>query len=270
MMNENVFLGGCPVIRPEGIYYDGRKVISLGLRGVGVGDVGDLLAYRQEWEPFITAHLALWRDLNALLEGNATSQKCPSGIFTVAQVKDPDPTTRAFCASLALTRIRVSATDPGGILTQWNAWKDKSNADMVAGAASMLQSHQDAVMRVGGAYAKDLLEIAKFWGVSVQLPDVPSFGTQQEIRARIEGAYITAKGVIQLIGYSAGELLGEAHDLVQLTAQGLTETAKELPKTIHWMGIALAVTAVLVGGALVIYYVPRQPAPPPQSTPTTW
>lgn len=37
--NETVFLGGCPVIRPEGIYFDGQRVISLGLRGVGVGAI---------------------------------------------------------------------------------------------------------------------------------------------------------------------------------------------------------------------------------------
>jgi len=31
MVNETVFLGGCPIIKPEGIYYDGRRVIRLGL-----------------------------------------------------------------------------------------------------------------------------------------------------------------------------------------------------------------------------------------------
>lgn len=33
-MNENLFLGECPIVRPEGIYYGGRKVISLGLSAV--------------------------------------------------------------------------------------------------------------------------------------------------------------------------------------------------------------------------------------------
>lgn len=37
MINETVFLGGCPVIKPEGIYVDGRRVIRLGMDGVGVG-----------------------------------------------------------------------------------------------------------------------------------------------------------------------------------------------------------------------------------------
>ena len=37
--NETVFLGGYPVIQPEGIYLDGRRVIRLGLHGVGVGAI---------------------------------------------------------------------------------------------------------------------------------------------------------------------------------------------------------------------------------------
>lgn len=261
-VNETAFLGACPVIRPEGIYLDGQRVISLGLQGFGLGDVGDLLAYRQEWEPFIAAHLELWRNMGALLESIPDAQQCPPGIFSAT------PTTSAFCASLAITRIRTSATDPGGILTQWNQWKDKTSADITAGAATMLAWHQEVVMRVGNDYTKDLLQLSKLWNIPVQLPDLPSFSLQQEIRARIEGAYITTKGVIQLIGYSAGELLGEASDLVQATSKGLTDSAKALPKALNWALIAGAVAVAVVGGALVVYYLPRRPDPPRQALPT--
>lgn len=271
LLNETAFLGECPIIRPEGIYYGGRKVIALdpslnsGLSGIGLGDVGDLLAYRQEWDPFIAAHIALWRNLNDLLEGLPDAKQCPPGIFTKAQI--PPNANHEFCSSLALTRQRTWGKDPGGdILTQWNAWKDKSSADILAGAPAMLKWHQDVVMRVGGDYTQELIDLSKLWGVSLQLPDVPSFDLQQEIRARIEGAYISTKGVIQLIGYSAGELLGEVHDLVQATAEGLTETAKGLPKTIHWAGIALTVTAVLVGGVLIVYYLPKKQQIEPSRT----
>jgi hypothetical protein len=261
MINETLFLGECPIIRPEGIYYGGRRVIALdpGLQGVGVGDVGDLIAYRREWEPFIAAHLELWRNLNEVLEATATAQqKCPAGIFTSTQVKDLDATSRVICTALSLSRARTSTTDPGGgILPQWNAWKDKSSADMVAGAASMLQFHQSVVMRVGGDYAKELLEYSKYFGVPIQLPDLPSFSVQQEIRARIEGAYITTKGVIQLVGYGVGEVLGMAADVAQATAKGLTDTAKALPGAARWVGITLAVAVAVVGGALIVYYVPK-------------
>ncbi len=254
-MNEVVFLGGCPLINDEGIYLNGQRVIRFGMSGVGLGDVGDLLAYRQMWEPFVAAHLELWRDLNELLEQNPATQKCPPGIFTAAQIAN-DPT--GFCATLSLTRIRTSATDPGGILTQWNSWKDRSSAEIVAGASSMLESQQNTVMRVGNLYAKELQDLYKSWGLNLQLPNIPSFSLQQEMRARIEAAYIATKGVIQLIGYSTGALLGEARDVADAVAKGLTDSAREIPKTARWVGVAVAVTAVLVGGALVVYYVPRK------------
>lgn len=263
MINETAFLGECPIIRPEGIYYGGRRVISLGLRGVGLGDVGDLLAYRQEWEPFISAHLSLWRDLNALLESISDVQKCPPGIFDPSQLKTMDPTIGAYCASLDITRIRVSATDPGGILQQWNLWKDKSSADIVAGAAAMLKWHQDTVLRVADMYKNELLQIAKLWNVPIQLPEVPSFSVQQEIIARIEGAYISAKGVLQILGYGVGEVLDAAVDQTQAVTQGLTETVKGAAKAITspWTWIGVTAVLAVAGGALLVYYMPRrQPA----------
>lgn len=263
MFNETVFLGECPVIRPEGIYYGGQRVIRLGMGGIGVGDVGDLLAYRQEWEPFITAHLELWRNLNALLENASDAKQCPAGIFTDAQIdKNLNSTAHAFCASLALSRMYTSNTHPLGILTQWNAWKDKSSGDIVAGAAAMLSWHQAVVMRVGGADKDDLIKISKLWGVDIQLPDLPSFSTQQEIIARIQGAYITTKGVLQIIGYGIGEALSATADVSQAVAQGLTDTAKALPSTAKWVGIAAAVAVAVVGGALIVYYVPHRSSPP--------
>lgn len=258
MMNETVFLGACPIIRPEGIYYDGRKVISL-----GVGDVGDLLAYRQEWEPFIAAHLALWRDLNDAFERNPMAQQCPPGIFG----KMPTTTTTSvsdFCNALSLTRRKISDTDSGGILTQWNAWKDKSSADLVAGAPAMLAAQQNAVMRVGRDYWNQLRDIEKNFHLTPSSPpEVPSFSAQQELRARIEGAYITTKGVIQLVGYGVAEELGMAADVAQAVAQGLKDSAKALPDTARKIGIAAAVAVVVVAGALVVYYVPRRSPSPP-------
>lgn len=268
--NETVFLGGCPVIQPEGIYLDGHRVISLGLRGadVGVGDVGDLLVYRQTWEPFVAAHLELWRALNEILENAPEAQKCPAGIFDVAGLKDLTPATRAFCASLSLTRIRVSNTDPGGILTQWNAWKDKQSIDLVAGAPDMLKWLQSVILRIGGTYKDELVDIAKYWSIPVKLPDVPSFSRQQEIIARIEGAYITTKGVLQIVGYNAVQTLRSVSNVAQAVGEGLRDTAHALPKALPTIGVVAAIAAVVVGGGLLIYYVPRRRElpPPRQST----
>jgi len=258
-MNEMIFLGGCPVIKPEGIYLDGRRVIRFGLQGFGLGDVGDLLAYRQMWEPFVGTHLNLWRNMNEVLENNAIAKEC------TPDVPSSNPSLQSFCAALTLTRIYTSATHPLGILTQWNAWKDKSSADIVAGASSMLESQQNVVLRVGNTYKDELVKIAKTWNVDLKLPDVPPFSLQQEIQARIAGAYVTAKGVVQIIGYGAGEVLLMATDTAQATAQGLKETAQDIPKTTRWVAIAAGITAVVVGGVLIAYYVPRQSTPKDQT-----
>ena len=136
MFNETVFLGECPVIQPDGIYYGGRRVIRIGMSGVGLGDVGDLLAYRQEWEPFIAAYLTQWRQVNDLFEQNSGAKDCPPGIFAPNQIKNR---SRAPYGGSVLfgpgdhAHVR-SDTHPQGILTRWNAWKDKSSIDMVAGA----------------------------------------------------------------------------------------------------------------------------------------
>jgi hypothetical protein len=227
----------------------------------GVGDAGDLLAYRQMWEPFIAAHLARWRSLNEILEVAPEAQKCPPGIFEVTQITDPSTLTRKFCTDLLKTRIYTSNTHPLGILTRWNAWRGKSSAEMINGAESMLKHHQDAVMDVGGPYKDALVEITKAWQIDLKLPDLPTFSMQQDIRARIEATYIAAKGWIQLIGYGVSETLVKAGDVGQAISQGLSDTAKQLPQTTRWIGIAAVVTAVLVGGGLLIYYVPRRSPP---------
>ncbi len=270
MLNEKLSFGGCPVgvgecpiVRPEGIYYGGRKVISLGL-----GDVGDLFAYRQEWEPFIKAHLELWRDMNNRFENSPDVTKCPSGIFTNDQIpKNLDPVWRSWCASLALTRMMTSTTDPDGILPRWNAWSNKSSAQILAGAPAMLKWLQDVVVTVGGADKDKLIDIGKAWGIEIQLPDLPTFSEQQDVIARTEGAYTTTKGILQILGYGVGETIKGAGDVAQAVSEGLKDGAKTLPKALNWALVAGAVAVAVVAGGLIIYYVPRKnPAQLPAQT----
>jgi len=259
-MSEQVFLGGCPIVRPEGIYFGGQRVIRLGL-----GDAGDLFAYRQMWEPFIAAHLEIWRDVNSRFEASEFSKKCPPGIFTNAQIpKDLDTTSQSFCAALALSRIETSSTNQDGILPRWNAWQNKSSSQIIAGAPDMLKWLQSVVLQVGGPDKDKLLQISKAWEIPVRLPDLPSFSLQQEIIARTEGAYTTTKGILQLLGYGASESLQMAGSVGQAIADGLTDTAHDIPKTVHWVAIAAGVTAVIVGGVLIAYYVPRRASPSPE------
>lgn len=240
-MNEMLFLGGRPV--------------AVGM--IGDGDVGDLLAYRREWEPFIAAHLNLWRHVNAVLEDTQIARDvCPGGLFLPAQIRG-NPAEAALCADLLLSRIRTNPTSPGGILAQWNLWKDASSDQMLAGAQVMLAWHQKVVLDVGGPMKDDLVRIGKLWNIDVSLPDLPTFSLQQDVISRIEGAFISTKGELKLLGYAAGDTLSLAGSTGEAVAKGLSDTAKALPKAVSsslvWIGIAV----VVVGGGLIIYYHPR-------------
>jgi hypothetical protein len=244
---------------------------SYGLSAAAVWP-SDLLAYRQQWEPFIKAHLDLWRYLNGIFESVPAAQQCPKGAFTAAAVSNLDAATKQFCASLALTRIRTSDTDPGGILPQWNAWAGKSSAEILAGASSMLKWYQDVVLEVGGEYKDDLLKIAKLWNITgLELPPVPEFSAQQSVISSIEGAGLAAQGLLQIIGYGSGQVLVGAADTAQAVAKGMRDTAKALPGVIGnpWTWIGVAAVVAVVGGALVVHYVPapesRRPRVPRRS-----
>lgn len=249
----------------ELVSYGGRAVMY-GRLGVGADSAlnpdvwpSDLLAYRRQWEPFIASHVALWRYLNSLFESTPAGQACPMGTDPDSLNK-LDPTTRAFCASLMLTRKRIDEVNPGsGIPAAWNAWAGKSPAEVTMGASSMLKWLQDVVKSVSGPYKDELLQIAKLWKIDVQLPDVPTLSTQQAIIAQIEGAYTAAKGVLQLAGYATGTSLVWAGTQVQALTEGLTDTVKALPKAISspWLWVGVTAVVVAIGAGMVIYYVPK-------------
>jgi hypothetical protein len=220
----------------------------------------DLFAYRKQWEPFISAHLELWRYLNALFEATPAGQQCPPG-FDESTLTGLPAAQQSFCLSLMRTRLYTDDKDPHGILTMWNAFAGKSASDIVAGAPSILAWLQSVVRTVGTTYKDELVRIAKFWNVQFQLPELPTLSAQQSIIATIEGAYTTAKGVLQFVGYGAGGAMVMVATQAQAVAEGLTNTVKALPNVFGspwtWIGIATAVA--VIGAGLVIYYVPREP-----------
>lgn len=250
------------------VFLGGRPVAAFAL-GDG-GDVSDLLAYRRAWEPFIAGHLNLWREINEVLEAAPLASSCPAGIFDPAALTGSE-VTQTFCAHLLTSRVRISPTHPHGILAQWNAWHDKSAADMVAGARVMLEWYQSVVMDVGGPMKDSLVRIAALWKIPIQLPDTPPFSLQQQIIARIEGAFLQTKGALQIIGYAAGETLKVAGSTGEAVAEGLSDTARAIPKVVSsplvWVGVAAVVA--IVGGVLVVYYLPRRSAPAPEPLPST-
>jgi|HubBroStandDraft_2_1064218.scaffolds.fasta_scaffold153070_2 hypothetical protein len=247
----------------EVVFHRGRAVMYGSL---GVGDFGDawpsdLLAYRREWEPFVAAHVALWRYLNSLFESTPTGQKCPPGVDQSA-LNVFDPNTKAFCSSLMLTRLRGgdnSQTKPPSISAMWDAWRDKSASDILIGADKMLKQQQDVVRTVAGQYKDELLEIAKFWKLEIKLPDVPTIDTQGQIIAKIEGTYVAAKGILQLAGYATGTTLAWTATQTAALTEGLTDTVKALPKAISspWLWVGVTAVVVAIGAGMVVYYVPK-------------
>ncbi len=260
-MNETISLGGCPVIRPEGIYYEGRRVIRFGMSGLsGPGEVQDLLAYRSQWEPFIATHLDLWRRVNERLEAAAGAKSCPPGIFEAKQIENLSTYEREFCALLVLSRRYTSNTDPLGIRPQWNAWVGKSSSYILINAKPMLEWHQSVVMLVGSRYKDELLSIADKYGIGIELPNVPAFSVQQDLISRLESAWTSLKGVIGIVAYGPGETLKIAGNVGEAVAEGLKEAARDIPKTAHWVAVTATVALVVVGGVLVAYYIPRRQA----------
>ena len=248
--NENLF--------GEQLCLGGRPVVGFG------DDVGpvDLFSYRRMWEPFIAAHLNLWRMLNENMEDMVGSQQqCPSGIFTPDKIANLDTILRAHCAALDLTRIRISDTDPNGILTQWNLWQGSSSSQILNAADVMLKQQQGVVMNVAGQYKDELLAIAKQLGIAIQLPPTPALSTQQSVIAQLEGAYTSVKGILQIGGYAAGSTLMWAGDQTKAVTEGLTDTVKgagEAAKS-SWTWIGIGVGIAIVGAGVLIYYVPRAP-----------
>jgi hypothetical protein len=264
-MNEVVFIGGRAAALGEPVRFRGRPVFLGYVQPIGVGDdsvwPSDLLAYRKQWDPFIAAHVALWRHLNDIFEATAAGQSCPLGM-NPDDLAPLDPTMRAFCASLMITRMRIDDTNAGrGIPAAWNAFAGKSASEILSGAAPMLKWFQDTVHRVAGTYKDEMLKIAKMWNIEIVLPDMPTLSTQQSIIATIEGAYTTAKGILQLVGYAIGTEAKWVGTQAQGIVEGLTDTVKALPKVVGglsspWTWVGVAAILAVVGAGLVIYYVP--------------
>jgi hypothetical protein len=247
----------------EVIFLGGRAVPGFALgepTWLGDGSVGDLLAFREEWEPYIAAHLALWQKMNDLFEGAPAASNCPTGTDDSTINPNLSPGEHAFCASLLQTRRAISYTDPGGIPYQWNAWRGKTSSEILNGADSMLKQQQSVVEWVSGPMKDTLVKLGQFWKIAIELPDVPSFADQSHVIARIEGAWISLKGVVQMFGYAAGETVKKVGSWAEATAEGLSETVRAIPKAIGspWTWVGVAAVIAVVGAGLVVWYVPRR------------
>ena len=246
----------------ELVFRNGRAVMY-GSFGVGDASVwpSDLLAYRQMWEPFIRAHIELWRYFQSLFEATPAGKTCPAGVDQ-SSLNSLDPNMRAFCSSLLLARLRGgdnTQTKPPSISAMWDAWRDKSASDILLGASTMLGQQQDVVRTVAGQYKDELLEIAKFWKIDVKLPDVPTFSTQQRSSRDRGSVHRLRKGFSSWPATRRGTTLQWTATQAAALTEGLTDTVKALPKAISspWLWVGVTAVVVMIGAGMVIYYVPK-------------
>ncbi len=254
----------------EAIYRGGQLVRGFGLSETSLDEFGlgqfstwppQLLAYRKRWEPFIAAHLAIWRALNAAFEGSQDSANCPPPALSEISKRPLD-----FCHALNLTRMRL-ADDPAiGIVAQWNAFHDQPASYVVQNAATILKYYQDVVVRVGGPYKDELVEIGEQFGIAVTLPPVPDFTLQELTIAQIQGAGYVVAGVLEIVGYKlvAGHkaIIKTAINANKAIAAGLQKAAQEIVAG-YWstqkvIGVTAVIAVAVVGAGLLVYYVPKR------------
>jgi hypothetical protein len=191
--------------------------------GVGAGwfTPGDVLAYRQTWDPYV---MGIVRALYAC--GALWTTKDPSIDLTHFAVP-PDATTISIYAS-------GLKTDGDGLLAQWNKWAGIPDWVVITDAQNILLDLQNTVQSAGQYYAAEL----KKYCPGIALPTPPGFDMQAQTIGRLEGLGIVAHGLLQLMGIGASGALETAGAI----GGGIVAAAKKTLDFTPW----------LVGGAVVI------------------
>lgn len=274
MMNETIFLGGCPIIRPEGIYYDGRRVIRLGL-----GDVGCSGINLDDWKT---------RNRVKLYPGQRIRW-----IFA-----------RSTDDKASLDDIRAQAEGSFGTASVFQKWFDpvallpgdltETEAGKIDNLKVLGIGTREAMIAAGQAAGLVIAQKAEDMPgpILVRLPKVYVLvefiyrGTQNSMPWPVyDDAVIARKWCPTEAQWGLSIAFGQGKDAavvpkettlsnpstytplpssetIAKTADELSDAAKALPKAINWALVAGAVAVAVVGGALIIYYVPRRPSPP--------
>jgi hypothetical protein len=268
MINETVFLGECPIIRPEGIYYGGRRVIALDpTLGVSAPPVVTWVTW---YNAASASDQSKFDDDSAVLDDTSTTSDQKANYITVfggsasekaaltnyvatggrralfatppkdygpnpiAVIKPAGPIEKTPDGSTlhpGTYTYRDVSGNSGGAFEQWVQANGKTVKRTVA-------QTQAAALPGGAAYYTDNVLVVyqdTLWPASLMgLPTWLPPGTDP---IKYWGK------VLPPAGPDWGAIIPD-------------------PKTIHWLGIAAVVAVAVVGGALVVYYVPRRsPAP---------
>jgi len=283
MMNETISLGGasvvgfgeCPVIQPDGIYYEGRRVIRLGMGGVGVGDVGCVGIDLDAWKAANRVKLYPGQRIRWIF-AKATDDKA-SLDDTVAQAEGSFGTASVFQKwfdPVALLPGDLTETEAGKIDNLKVLGIGTREAMIAAGQSSGLIIAQKAEDIPGPISVRTpkiyvLVEFV-YRGTQSSMPwpvyDDATFARKWCPKEALWGLSVAfSQGADAAIVPKETTLSNPSTYTPLPSSEKIAETAADLMKkageavggAIPW----IAITGVLVGGALLVYYLPKRSAP---------
>lgn len=228
-------------VRAEGLPAQ-RDQLGLGKAGVGFGIVtpGDVIAYRQMWDPYVTGVASAFLQCQTDWQ-NAAAGQSNTGANLAQFASPPDATTMGLWAN-------AQGLNSQSIMNAWNAHAGLSDAEIVLIAGGILRDFQHVVKSVGREYVPQLQRDCP----NIAIPAPPSYDLQAQVIAQIQGAGILANGVLEILGIGASGALDTAVSLGQWTKH---QAEKVIDTATSWW--AWGFGAIIVGGAAAIVYAPE-------------
>jgi hypothetical protein len=270
MTNETVFLGGCPVIQPEGIYLNGRRVIRLGLHGTGVG------APTVTWVAWYNSHASEQDSFDeaakALDDPSTTPEQKQNYITFFGGSDDEKEALRNYVATGGRAALfakpaqnygpkPIAVAKPSGPIEP----APSGSGDVTLHPGTYTYSNVTSTGEGFDAWVQNNAKTVKNTVVQTSvsvLPGGASYYTDNLFVVYQDTLWpSTLKGLPTWLppGTDPVKYWGK----VTPPAPPDWGAIKPPQETLKWIGIAAAVAVVLVGGALVVYYVPRRQPPPP-------
>jgi hypothetical protein len=200
-----------------GLFRTTHRPVGLGLLGIVLP--GDVLAYRNAWQPYVFASIAQM-SLCAQAIDNILASDPQGGVYDIFRGE--------------AQALHQAADGNGLILQWWNKFAGMTDDQIVAGAADILRGHQTTVIEVNR-----LRNVAIEFGCTQGWPDPPSYFDQLRIIDRIEGLGILAKGELSIAGKAANQFVNFIDRKTNQLADTLTSP--------WFLGGAVAIGATLLG-----------------------
>lgn len=219
---------------------DGHMWVSTeegGWRGLGSGLVtpGDVLAYRQLWDPYVKAVAAACVNCAAAWNAAAAGQSPNTPINTSQFATPPTPQTETLWA-------QSQQGNYDSIDAQWNAYAGSSDYEIVLGASEMLLFYQKTILQIGQYYVPQLQRDCP----GIVLPEPPTSSAQAYVIGQIEGLGILAHGALQLLGIGAGGALETLGAAASTAKHVVDKAADAIGSPFFWLAVTV------VGGAILI------------------